>query len=108
MSVYYDVKNVSALDNALDFPDDVKADDGRGGTNAEKTARGRKRKLDYINGQALPRVPVDVRLSSDGSRAIIEAESADLLKIPDGLILAGPMTLTECLSYLLSETVWSK
>lgn len=108
MSIYYDVKNVPALDNALTFPSDILADDGKGGTKEEKDSRGRKRKLDYINTNALPRTPVDVRLSSDGSRAIIEAASSDLLNVPAGLILAGPMTLKECQDYLKQDSVWSK
>jgi hypothetical protein len=107
MSSYFDVKNVPAIDNALDFPDDVKADDGKGGTKGEKDARGRKRKLDFINAKCFKRACVDVRISADGNRAIIEVEELENFSVPQGLILAGPMSLAEMRVYLTKEATWS-
>jgi hypothetical protein len=101
MPDYYDVKNVPAIDNALDFPADVLAQEG---TNAQK----RKRKLNHINQLGLPGVPVDVRVSTDGTRCLMEVTAGFALSVPTGLILAGPMTRDECLAYLKTQPTWSE
>lgn len=101
---YFALKNVPALDTVGTYPTDVTADDGRGGTAAEKNERVRKRKLDHLNRSGSVNFPVDVRVSPDKAQAILEMETA--AHIPAGLILAGPMNAAQTRTYLLSDLAW--